>query len=83
MRGRVTGLLLCVGTPLEHLADLAKQGAAALEVANDYTDVIEAARQGFTTCLLPPGKNPGGKKLGIKCVPLQNLEQAFEVALVR
>ena len=45
LRGRVTGLLLCVGNPLEDLADIAKQGAAALEVANDYTDVIEAARR--------------------------------------
>jgi serine phosphatase RsbU (regulator of sigma subunit) len=37
--------MLCVGTPLEDLADIAKQGAAALELANDYTDVIEAARR--------------------------------------
>jgi serine phosphatase RsbU (regulator of sigma subunit) len=45
LRGRVTGLLLCVGTPLASLADIAKQGAAALELANDYTDYIEAARR--------------------------------------
>ena len=45
LRGRITGLLLCVGTPVEPLADIAKQGAAALELANDYTDVIEAARR--------------------------------------
>jgi serine phosphatase RsbU (regulator of sigma subunit) len=45
LRGRVTGLLLCVGTPLRSLADIAKQGAAALELANDYTDYIEAARR--------------------------------------
>jgi serine phosphatase RsbU (regulator of sigma subunit) len=45
LRGRVTGLLLCVGTPFDQLADIAKQGAAALELANDYTDVIEAARR--------------------------------------
>ena len=38
LRGRVTGLLLCVGTPLASLADIAKQGAAALELANEYTD---------------------------------------------
>jgi AcrR family transcriptional regulator len=42
LRGRVTGLLLCVGTPLGELADIAKQGAAALELANDYTDYVEA-----------------------------------------
>lgn len=45
LRGRVLGLLLCVGTPLGDLADIAKQGAAALELANDYTDYIEAARR--------------------------------------
>ena len=45
LRGRVLGLLLCLGTPVASLADVAKQGAAALELANDYTDFIEAARR--------------------------------------
>ncbi len=45
LRARVTGLLLCVGEPVTSLEDIAKQGAAALELANDYTDVIEAARR--------------------------------------
>ncbi len=45
LRGRITGLLLCVGTPLGELADIAKQGAAALELANDYTDYVEATRR--------------------------------------
>ncbi|HEX8158944.1 MAG TPA: SpoIIE family protein phosphatase [Solirubrobacteraceae bacterium] len=45
LRGRVTGLLLCMGTPLTALEDIARQGAAALELANDYTDFIEAARR--------------------------------------
>ena len=45
LRGRVTGLLLCIGTPVGALSDIAKQGAAALELANDYTDLIEAARR--------------------------------------
>jgi AcrR family transcriptional regulator len=62
LRGRVTGLLLCVGAPLATLADIAKQGAAALELAGDYTDVIEAARRRKPTTpaaevqqhLLPP-----------------------------
>jgi serine phosphatase RsbU (regulator of sigma subunit) len=45
LRGRVTGLLLCIGTPVDDLVDIARQGAAALELANDYTDVIEAARR--------------------------------------
>jgi serine phosphatase RsbU (regulator of sigma subunit) len=45
LRGRVTGLLLCMGTPMAPLDDIAKQGAAALELANDYTDHIEAVRR--------------------------------------
>ena len=45
LRGRVTGLLLCVGAPVASLSDIARQGAAALELANDYTDFIEAARR--------------------------------------
>jgi serine phosphatase RsbU (regulator of sigma subunit) len=45
LRGRVMGLLLCLGTPVSALDDIAKQGAAALELANDYTDYIEAARR--------------------------------------
>jgi serine phosphatase RsbU (regulator of sigma subunit) len=45
LRGRVLGLLLCMGTPMTPLDDIARQGAAALELANDYTDFIEAARR--------------------------------------
>jgi serine phosphatase RsbU (regulator of sigma subunit) len=62
LRGRVIGLLLCVGQPIAPLEDIAKQGAAALELANDYTDLIEAARRRKPTTaaaevqyhLLPP-----------------------------
>jgi serine phosphatase RsbU (regulator of sigma subunit) len=62
LRGRVIGLLLCVGAPVASLEDIAKQGAAALELANDYTDVIEGARRRKPTTaaaevqyhLLPP-----------------------------
>jgi serine phosphatase RsbU (regulator of sigma subunit) len=62
LRSRVIGLLLCVGTPAAPLEDIAKQGAAALELANDYTDLIEAARRRKPTTaaaevqyhLLPP-----------------------------
>jgi serine phosphatase RsbU (regulator of sigma subunit) len=62
LRGRVIGLLLCVGTPVVSLEDIAKQGAAALELANTYTDHIEAARRRKPTTaaaevqyhLLPP-----------------------------
>jgi serine phosphatase RsbU (regulator of sigma subunit) len=45
LRGRVIGLLLCMGTPVASMSDIAKQGAAALELANDYTDYIEGARR--------------------------------------
>ncbi|HKO26625.1 MAG TPA: SpoIIE family protein phosphatase [Solirubrobacteraceae bacterium] len=45
LRGRVIALLLCVGAPLGDLADIARQGAAALELANDYTDYIEATKR--------------------------------------
>ena len=45
LRGRVTGLLLCIGQPIGSLSDIARQGAAALELANDYTDFIESARR--------------------------------------
>ncbi len=45
LRGRVTALLLCIGEPLAPLDDIARQGAAALELANDYTDHIEATRR--------------------------------------
>jgi serine phosphatase RsbU (regulator of sigma subunit) len=45
LRGRITGLLLCVGTPRTPLEDIAKQGAAALELANDYTDIVHSARR--------------------------------------
>src|SRR5205085_765595 len=34
-----------IGNPVTSLEDIAKQGAAALELANDYTDYIEAARR--------------------------------------
>jgi len=45
--------------------------------------LMEAARQGFTTCLLPPAKTPGVKKSLIRAISLHNLEQAFEEALQR
>ena len=53
LRGRVTGLLLCIGSPIGSLADIAKQGAAALELASDYTDFIEAARDASPPPPLP------------------------------
>lgn len=75
LRGRVTGLLLCVGTPLAPLEDIAKQGAAALELANDYTDFIEMARRRKPTTpaaeiqqyLFPPriARIAGGQLAGV------------------
>ena len=45
LRGRATGILLAVGTPREPLAEIARQGAAALELANRYTDDFDALRR--------------------------------------
>ena len=45
LRGRATGLLLAVGTPRHPLTEVARQGAAALELSNGYTDTIEAVRR--------------------------------------
>ena len=45
LRGRVIALFLCVGTPIAPIDEIAKQGAAALELADGYTDVIQAARR--------------------------------------
>ncbi len=75
LRGRVIGLLLCVGTPVASLLDIARQGAAALELANDYTDSIEAARRRKPTSpaaeiqqnLFPPriARIAGGQLAGV------------------
>lgn len=75
LRGRVTGLLVCVGTPLGDLSDIAKQGAAALELAKDYTDYIEAAKRHKPTTpaaeiqqhLLPPriARTAGAQLAGV------------------
>lgn len=45
--------------------------------------IMESARQGFTTCLMPPGKPPKGKNVSIACRPLQSLDEAFDEALQR
>ena len=82
LRGRVIGLLLCVGAPVAPLEDIAKQGAAALELANDYTDVIEAARRRKPTTaaaevqyhLLPPrvGRITGAQLAGALLPPTRS-----------
>jgi serine phosphatase RsbU (regulator of sigma subunit) len=45
LRGRAIGLLLAVRSPEEPLARLARQAAAALELARAYTDVVDAGRR--------------------------------------
>ena len=45
LRGRATGVLLTVGRPRASLAEIARQGAAAIQLAGQYTDVVAAARR--------------------------------------
>jgi serine phosphatase RsbU (regulator of sigma subunit) len=62
LRSRAIGLLLAVNTPEEPLLALARQAAAALELAGGYTDVLDVARRRKPTSpaaevqqnLLPP-----------------------------
>jgi AcrR family transcriptional regulator len=49
LRGRATGILLAVGTPRSPLTEVARQGAAALELSNRYTDSFEAVRRSRAT----------------------------------
>jgi serine phosphatase RsbU (regulator of sigma subunit) len=49
LRGRAIGLLLAVRSPAEPLAQLARQAAAALELARAYTDVFDVARRRKST----------------------------------
>lgn len=62
LRGRVIGLILCVGDPVISLEEVAKHGAAALALAGEYTDFVDGARRRKPTTaaaevqhvLLPP-----------------------------
>jgi serine phosphatase RsbU (regulator of sigma subunit)/AcrR family transcriptional regulator len=45
LRGRAVGVLLAAGANESVLAELARQGAAALELGNGYTDTLDAARR--------------------------------------
>jgi serine phosphatase RsbU (regulator of sigma subunit)/AcrR family transcriptional regulator len=45
LRGRALGLLLALRVPEERLLELARQAAAAIELAGGYTDVIDGARR--------------------------------------
>jgi serine phosphatase RsbU (regulator of sigma subunit) len=74
LRGRVTGVLLCIGEPAAPLDEIARQGAAALELADGYTDAVESARRRKPTTpaaeiqqnLLPPrlSRIAGGELAG-------------------
>jgi AcrR family transcriptional regulator len=62
LRGRAIGLLLALRAPEEELLELGRLGAAAMELAGGYTDVIDGARRRKETqaaaelqqSLLPP-----------------------------
>jgi serine phosphatase RsbU (regulator of sigma subunit)/AcrR family transcriptional regulator len=45
LRGRAVGILLALRGPVEQLVEVAQQGAPAMELANGYTDVFDAARR--------------------------------------
>lgn len=45
LRGRAVGVLLAVDAPVEPLLELARQAAAAITLAESYTDVFDAARR--------------------------------------
>ncbi|HEY8583802.1 MAG TPA: PP2C family protein-serine/threonine phosphatase, partial [Capillimicrobium sp.] len=45
LRGRAVGILLALQAPAGALADIARQSALAMELANGYTDVFDAARR--------------------------------------
>jgi serine phosphatase RsbU (regulator of sigma subunit) len=74
LRGRAIGLLLGLRAPREALIELGRLGAAAMELAEGYTDVIDAARRRKETeaaaelqqSLLPPriARMGGGEVAG-------------------
>jgi AcrR family transcriptional regulator len=74
LRGRAIGVLLGLRAPLEPLIELGRLGAAAMELAGGYTDVIDAARRRKETeaaaelqqSLLPPriARMGGGEVAG-------------------
>ena len=45
LRGRATGVLLAIGSTDDALRDLAAEAAAAIALASDYTDRIDAVRR--------------------------------------
>ena len=83
-------MLLAVGTPREPLTELARQGAAAMELANRYTDVFAVARRRKETApaaelqqnMLPPrtraspGESSPARALGRKTLELEILGEA-------
>lgn len=74
LRGRATALLLTRSPPASDLSDFAREAAAAIDMADRYTDVFEKARRPLATsaaaemqvALLPPRltRVPGGELAG-------------------
>jgi serine phosphatase RsbU (regulator of sigma subunit) len=83
LRGRATGVLITFGQPAEPLAELARQAAAAITLADRYTDVFAlaqrrkqpAAAAEIQQSLLPPriSRVTGGEVAG-------NVLPSYEVA---
>ncbi|MCW3039005.1 MAG: SpoIIE family protein phosphatase, partial [Solirubrobacterales bacterium] len=49
MRGRAVGILVVLGTPDDALRDLAREAAAALALADGYTDALQSVRRARPT----------------------------------
>jgi serine phosphatase RsbU (regulator of sigma subunit) len=83
LRGRATGVLIAFGRPLEPLTELARQGAAAITLADRYTDAFALAQRRkrpmaaaeIQQSLLPPriARVTGGEIAG-------NVLPSYEVA---
>src|SRR4051812_46337950 len=59
LRGRAVAVLVCERRPDQGLEPLARQAAAAIELADRYTDVLHRARRGRRTTPAPQGQeNP-------------------------
>lgn len=78
LRGRATGILVAMGAADDALRDLAAEAAAALALADEYTDIIEAARRVRPTSpaaevqqnLLPPRiLRIGGAQIAANVLP--------------
>lgn len=83
LRGRAIGVMIALGLPRESLTELARQAAAAVTLADRYTDVFASAQRGkrpraaaeIQQSLLPPriARISGGEVAG-------NVLPTYEVA---